>query len=324
MGILNTIFTSGMVLQANKPIRIFGEGQGRVTVRLGTQSASTVADGAWLLELAPMGYGGPYEILVEHDGEETVLSDVWMGDVFLLAGQSNMALKLMDTNHPVERYEANDRVRLYAVDRPGPDKISSSDGWVALTRENAEEFPAIGYHVGVMLASENRRIGLISCSQGASIIQSWMPREVAAYEQYQVKERGISHTKYEFNAEGYLYEWMTSKILPYSLHTVLWYQGESNVSDSGEEARIYLSLLEGLIDAWRREFKDSALPFIVIQLADFDGRSGEPWTNIQNAQMQAQDVIPHVRTVVCRDVCERDDIHPATKHILAARIAALL
>ena len=73
------------------------------------------------------------------------------------------------------------------------------------------------------------------------------------------------------NAEGYLYERMTSKILPYSLHTVLWYQGESNVSESGEEAEIYLSLLEGLIDSWRGEFKDGELPFIVIQLADFDG-----------------------------------------------------
>ena len=45
---------------------------------------------------------------------------------------------------------------------------------------------------------------------------------------------------------------------------------------------------------------------------------------IQDKQLHAPEVIPHVQTVVSRDVCENDNIHPATKHLLAARIAALL
>ena len=84
------------------------------------------------------------------------------------------------------------------------------------------------------------------------------------------------------------------------------------------------SMLEGLICLWRREFRDPTLPFLVIQIADFVGRDGEAWRTIQDAQLKAQAVIPYVKTVISRDVCETDDIHPPTKHILAKRIVNLL
>ncbi len=322
MAILNTMFTSGMVLQAKKPIRVFGEGKGCVTVRFCGQSKTVCADGAWLLEFDPMEYGGPYEILVEHEQETTVLHDVWVGDVFLLSGQSNMSLTLDQTNHPTDRYEGSEYVRLYVVDKTERENIRSSDGWVPLTKENAKDFSAIGYHVALALANENRRIGLIGCNQGASVIQSWMPPEEVSCEKYRVEEKTLSHTKYPFNGESFLFNYMTSKILPYSLHSVLWYQGESNASP--DESRIYLSLLEGLITSWRARFQDRELPFVVVQLADFWERDTEAWHTIQDAQLKAQEVIPNVRTVVCRDVCETDDIHPQSKDILAKRIAALL
>lgn len=322
MSILNSVFTSHMVLQANKPIRIFGEGKGNVTVSFIGKEKTVSANGTWLLEFDPMSYGGPYEILVDHEGEITQLNDVWIGDVFFLGGQSNMALHLHETNFPMERYEGNEHVRLYTVDRTEPDSICSADGWVTLTKENAKDFSAIGYHVAQALASKDRKVGLISCCQGASVIQAWMSRELAASPCYQVENKAAGHTKYPFNAEGFLFEYMTSKILPFSLHTVLWYQGESNASV--EEANIYLSMLEGLVGLWRREFRDPTLPFLVVQIADYVDRDGEAWRTIQNAQLKAPEVIPYIKTVISRDVCETDDIHPPTKHILAERIVRAL
>lgn len=320
---LNSIFTSHSVLQANKPVRFFGDGVGHVSVSFNGETKNTVANGKWMLEFDACAYGGPFEISVELDFEKKILEDVWVGDVLLLGGQSNMELKLGQTNFPKEEYRGNENVRLFVVDKLQKEAISSEDGWVMLDGDNAHLFSAIGYHVANALATKDRKIGLIGCYQGASVIQTWMPKEIAELEKYHVEDKYKDHEKYKaHNGYGQLFEYMTAKILPYSMHSVLWYQGESNASDG--ESRIYLSMLEGLIGSWRDAFEDSSLPFIVVQIADCLSRDTDAWHLIQSEQLRAEKVIPNVRTVICKDVCENDDIHPPTKHLLSKRISDLL
>ena len=69
---------------------------------------------------------------------------------------------------------------------------------------------------------------------------------------------------------------------------------------------------------------DESLGFIIIQLADHLDRAGYAWSKIQEMQLLAQDEIPNVKTVICRDVCDNIDIHPKEKDILSKRIAELL
>ena len=104
--------------------------------------------------------------------------------------------------------------------------------------------------------------------------------------------------------------------------SVLWYQGESNASI--DEARIYLRFLDALTSSWRADFMDDDLEFIVIQLADYDERNTEGWHLVQDAQMEAQKALKIVKTVVCRDICETNDIHPRSKKELSLRIAKVL
>lgn len=106
------------------------------------------------------------------DGEQTVLEDIHFGDIYLLGGQSNMQMKLLECDEPAENYKANESVRLFTVDRPEDGEcIFSKDGWVLCTNALAGEFPAIGYYVGAQLAEKaGRKIGLISCCQGGSVI----------------------------------------------------------------------------------------------------------------------------------------------------------
>jgi hypothetical protein len=62
---LNPIFSSRMVLQAGKPIRIFGTGDGHVSVSFcGDISEADSAEGKWLAELPAREYGGPYEMKI--------------------------------------------------------------------------------------------------------------------------------------------------------------------------------------------------------------------------------------------------------------------
>ena len=321
---LNSIFGSNMVLQALAPVRFFGDGCGKVAVTLDGVRKEAEADGEWLVEFDPFDYGGPYDITVELDGAFIVLRDVYFGDVILLGGQSNMQFKLYESSESKENYRANENVRLYTVDRMETgERFSSRDGWVPLSLENAPYFSAIGYYVAKGLASKDRKIGLIACYQGASVIQSWMPRDVALVPEFEIENRFADHVWYPiWNDDGVLWENMMEKILPFAFNTVLWYQGESNASV--DEANIYMDMLKAMILGWRRYFKNDNMRFIVIQLADHLDRAGYAWEKIQSEQLRAQDEIPLVKTVICRDVCDNIDIHPREKDVLSHRIVALL
>ena len=100
---------------------------------------------------------------------------------------------------------------------------------------------------------------------------------------------------------------------------VIWYQGESNASE--KESDVYGEMLSALIYHWRVAFKDEDLPFRVIQLADYIHANKEAWRKIQQAQYEIRFKEKNVKTVICRDICESDDIHPKQKTQLAKRIA---
>ena len=321
---LNSIFCNDMIMQANKPVRFFGSGDGNVSVELNGVNKSTVSNGKWLIEFDAMGYGGPYEIKVMLDDKSIILNNVYFGDVYLLGGQSNMQFKLRESSESKENYKGNKNARLFTVDRMEEgERFKECDGWVELTSDSAPDFSAIGYYVAQELATDERKIGLIACYQGASVIQSWMSKEYALVPEFKIENRFADHEWFPvWNDDGVLYENMLSKIIPYSMASVLWYQGESNASV--DEANIYLEFLRALITNWREGFMDEKLEFIVVQLADHLDRAGYAWSKIQEQQMLAQDKIPYVKTVVCRDVCDNIDIHPKEKDILSKRIVQAL
>ncbi|MBE6674605.1 MAG: sialate O-acetylesterase [Ruminococcaceae bacterium] len=323
---LNPIFSNGMVMQANKPVRIFGKGQGCVTVEFLGQTKNATSQKEWLVEFEPQEYGGPYTMTISLDGKKTELSDIYFGDVYLLSGQSNIQFKMWERKEPADVYEGNENVRLFTVDRMEEnteERWGVADGWVTLTEENAKDFSAIGYYMSQELAKNGHKVGLIACYQGASVIQSWLKKEVAQRAELQVENKFADHEWFPiWNDDGVLYDFMLSKIIPYAMASVIWYQGESNASV--DEARIYLRFLDALTSSWREDFMDKDLKFIIIQLADYIERDTEGWHLVQKAQSEAQKKLKNVKTVVCRDVCEVDDIHPRSKKELSMRIAKAL
>ena len=125
-----------------------------------------------------------------------------------------------------------------------------------------------------------------------------------------------------WNGEGQLYHYTVEKIAPYSVKAVIWYQGESDTSIA--EAEVYDQELAMMIDCWREVFRNEEMPFVVIQIADYIERTDAAWKRLQQAQWDAQFLRENVKTIICRDVCEDDNIHPASKKQLAERIAASL
>ena len=98
---LPAVISEHAVVQANKPIAIWGwaaPGEAvRVSVGAGNAlaegfTATAAADGRWSGELAPMKAGVACRIIVKTDkGESAEVADVLVGEVWLAGGQSNMS-----------------------------------------------------------------------------------------------------------------------------------------------------------------------------------------------------------------------------------------
>ena len=322
---LSQIFSNNLVFAKDKPVRIFGSGKGNgeITFMGETKRVASNSD-FWCVEFSPRGYGGPYEIISTLNGETTIIKNVYVGEVLVFCGQSNLQFKLASSKTPKSLYETNSLLRLFSTKRLDDEEFFyPEDGWVTAKKDEVYKWTALGYLASNLFQNERGvAVGVITCYQGASVIESWLPRGELEKNGIVLlgKEKFIDHfvPQYTWNKDGFLYDFALSQILPFSVSAVVWYQGESDAY--GEEAKMYDRELEILISCYRKAFNDENLPFAIVGLADCDERAGEGWTNIQNAQEKVAKKDRNSVFIVSKDVCETNDIHPPTKHFLAKRI----
>ncbi len=326
---LNALFTDHMVFAADKPIRIWGEGDGEIRVRMADRRACTYArDGRWMIELESLPCGGPHEVHIESEAEEITLRDVYVGSVYLCGGQSNMQMKLGETDFDASRYENESRLRFFAA-RPLTEEgnFTPSDGWMCSTADTAARRSAIGYIMGMERVRQSGcAVGVIGCCQGGSVIESWLPEgvleRVGAVLSPEDKYKDPCRLEW-WNETGELYHYSLTDLMPFSLSGVIWYQGESNGREA--EGRIYERQLRALIEKWRKDFGDDELPFVVVQLPDFARCASKTgWAMVQQAQQSVANTTQNVSLVQARDVCSDRLIHPIEKEELSLRIARAL
>ena len=324
---LAKIFTDNMMLQAGKPVRFFGEGKGTVKITVAKNVYEKSFDGkTWEMELPPFAYGGPFDIQIHLNGEERVLKNVLFGDIFLFAGQSN--LQLLVKEEKGKRIENNPKLRYYVSDRiESYEGLKSKDGWQLGQKESIGDWSALGYHVAEKYAAKKGvPVGVVGCYQGASGIRSWIPeRELDESVFVELEKRHGDYLAAEYavwNRDCQLYKYTFSPLIPFSFKGVIWYQGESDTTV--EEGKVYTQLLVKLIKAWREDLKDKDLPFVVVEICDFDSRDDDGWRAIQNCQQKVSKIVKNVTTVTSKDVCEHTTIHPADKEQLAIKIVEVL
>lgn len=315
------------VFAEHKPVRIYGEADGPVTVSFaGAAVTADPENGRFIAEFPGMEPGGPYSVAVSSGDETVTVTDVMIGKVYLLAGQSNAEFRLAESNTPDHLYESDPLFRGYFVRRPWADPDVLPEKWAEAEADKAGAWSAIVYLTGKSVREEKGgAVGFISCFQGASVIESWLPESQAAKFSLMPDQLHIDHAYPEYtawNKNGVIYEKMLSRLFPLSLSGVVWYQGESDTTP--DEAKIYKDELECLISVIREKTNDPGLPFVIVQIADFSPRSDEGWRLIQQAQLEAGREISHCKTVISADVCEKDVIHPPTKTALSKRIADVL
>ena len=181
---LPQLFQSGMVMQRNQPIPIWGKADAgeAITVTLNKKKVTTTADanGCWRVDMPQMKAGGPYELAIN----QLTIENVLIGDVWLLSGQSNIDVTI-ERVYPNYTDEIDnfslDKVRLFRVQNETSthgvkdDIRPTSINWKPLTKQNAWLFSAVGSFLGKrMFEKTGVPQGVIVNSWGGTPIEAWI------------------------------------------------------------------------------------------------------------------------------------------------------
>lgn len=196
---LPAVLSDGMVLQRERPIKIWGTADAgedvTVTFKKKKYTAKADNDGKWLVTLPAMKAGGPYEMAVN----DLLVKDILVGDVWLCSGQSNMELtvsRVADMFGKETATYANPMIRYvktpYGNDLHGPQEDVSRMNWTALTPEAAQSFAALPYFFAIEMYNETKiPVGIVNSSWGGSAIEAWMSEEALQEFPKSLRERDL-------------------------------------------------------------------------------------------------------------------------------------
>jgi sialate O-acetylesterase len=285
------------------------------------------ADGVFQATLKGLPTGGPYTVEFACGAQRVSVDEVFVGDLWLMAGQSNMqgcgnlvdapAPHLLIRNFTMARRWELARDPLNFLEE-SPDPVHAL---VLLSPERAARLKrqAIkGAGVGVWFGKEMHRRtrvpqGLIATAHGGTTMAQWDPALAG--------ENGKS-----------LYGSMllSLRAVGQPIAGVLWYQGCSDADPAA--AAVYTGRMQALVAAGRRDLKQPKLPWVIAQISRVvetrpDG--GAAWNSVQDQQRRLPTTIPRCDVVATIDLELDDQVHVsgkafATLGLRMARVAARL
>ena len=345
---LAPVFSDHMVLQQGMSVKVFGKTEpgSRVEVKFGQQIQSVLSDqsGNFRAILQPLEATFNPESLILRCGDDVVtIHDVLVGEVWLASGQSNMEKPMGPRRGqwPTENYETEvalanyPNIRLFQVPLWGKvEKPELQKRWLKCSPEalSKSDFSAVGYYFSRELYGRlDVPVGIINCSFGGTMIETWIPREfLESSEQFACKLQEHYFAWVEGVQASEEYEAMVRDLEGYSLRGFLWYQGEANLLVG--EIDDYADKMELMIRAWRTLWEEPDAPFYYVQLAPFKystllGR--DVWLTplalpkFWESQSEARS-IPHSGMICITDLAEDGrDIHPTQKREVGERLGHL-
>lgn len=319
---LPSIFSDNMVLQQNSNVSIWGKAKANVKVTIHTSwnsekySATSDSDGSWKLSVVATKAGGPYQITIS-DGEEVVLNNVLLGEVWVCSGQSNMEMPVKGFKNQPALNSAdilldadNPQIRLIRYEKTLsriPQYDCKSTSWQISDAQSAKEFSAVGYQFALQLQRKLKvPVGIIMSTWGGTKIEGWM-----------AGNSGVADTaKITKNDPSVLFNAMINPFLGYGIKGVIWYQGEANRSNYTQ----YDQLMEAMVKGWRTAWNIGEWPFYYVQIAPFKYDKTNQSAFLREAQLKASSLIPNSGMVVSMDVGTENFIHPPDKTAISKRL----
>ncbi len=356
---LPTLYGDGMVMQRNRPLSFHGMANAgelvTVTFAGNRRQAKAGEDGKWSVEFPQMPAGGPYVATLSTRKVSKTIREIWIGDVWLCSGQSNMELPVKAcTGAKEDGKEAGSQSFLHLFNMPtryatyqekwskaGCDSVDRlqllrQGPWMSPTAEGIQDFSAVAYHFGRVLADSLQvPIGIICNAVGGTTTESWVDRHTLEWEYpnvlfdwyhgdfgqpwarkralYNVSQSGAKFPRHPFEP-AYMFEAGILPLQHYPLKGVCWYQGESNAHNMETHASLF-NLLE---KSWRTYFNDPQLPFYTVQLSSLDRPS---WPYFRDSQRRLASHLPQTFMVVTSDLGDSLNVHYPNKRPVGIRLA---
>lgn len=359
---LPMLYGENMVLQRDKTISFHGTANYNetVSVEFNHQNKQVKADfnGHWKVEFPPMKAGGPYALKFSTTTKSVAINSVYIGEVWLASGQSNMDFKMRDAENAVTilKDSINPQVFLFSMDgktlsgekftneelqNANADAYFENSGWKSTTSESLSNFSAVAYAFAHNLQNKlNIPIGIINNAIGGSPIQSWISRE--SMEQTHETVNLLNDTRLNPMVDTWVRERIElnmadhakSKIRarhPYQ-PTFLFDAGILPIRDypikgviwyqgesNAEHVGLHSNLFKLLVNDWRRHFNNPEMPFYYVQLSSMERPN---WGLFRDSQRRLLE-IPHTGMAVSYDVGNKTDVHPTKKWVLGKRLATI-
>lgn len=326
---LPSVIGNGAVLQRNKPIPIWGTGtsgeQIEVSFRQQKKTTTVNNDGTWSVTLDAEPHGGPDTLSIQGSNERIELTNIKVGEVFVVAGQSNAEMSMAEVNETADvmaKYKDSEQLNFYFANQimSTSPRFDDKGSWTPAYEWAIEYSSAIGTFFVNKLQELNSElkdvpIGIIRISYGGSTIELFLPDSL-------MKEQGYVQMHDEPIMSGYWNGFMET-VVPYSVKGFLYYQGEN----STQLAYSYEPLLRAHLNTVRKEFKDPNLPIFLVQLSGYGDNYYETdidsWPIIREVQMRTANTMDNIELVTAIDLGDPNplEIHPRDKRDIGERIA---
>lgn len=356
---LAPLYTDGMVMQRNEPIIFRGSANAKMVVKVSfdgqNQSTTAADDGTWSVNFPARKAGGPYKAIVAAGKERLTLKDIYVGEVWLCSGQSNMELPIsavqsgkqdlaeagsqplihlfnMSTRYPTNAVSWSeavcDSVNRHQLMRVGP--------WRNCSAESLSGFSAVAYHFAKGLADSLQvPIGVICNAVGGTTTESWIDRSTLEkdfpailrdwyhgdFGMKWARERAlqnIANSKNPLQQHPYAPAYMFET----AMTPLLGYTLRGIVWYQGESNAHNIELHERLFPllekSWRNFFQQKNMPFYFVQLSSLNRRS---WPRFRDSQRRMALGLEHTWMTVTSDLGDSLDVHYTNKKPVGERLA---
>ena len=305
VGVSNA-FSDHAVLQRDMNVPIWGTASSgeKVSVTLGSQTkeVTTPSNGRWKVTLDPMDAAGPLTMTIKSAKNTVTVKDVYIGEVWQVAGQSNMDTRLSFYPNLADAISKADvpKMRYFTLRQPGQ-KTGGQNPWVVVSPATAGNLSATGYFFGKeILNTTGVAVGLVVTAVGGTTITQWMdPATLSANPDITNSDRG-----------GMWNLWV-APALGYGIKGTIWIQGEQNCNAT--DAPTYGKRFKLLINGWRKAWGQGDFSFYFGQLSSTSGTAGPDDVSYVAQVREGQRLalaLPHTAMTVNFDIGKGDWHYP--------------